>query len=379
MTQSSSPDLGYWISRLQDKESCQFPTLIERAEGVKELQRINVSLPSLASVTDFCKARELRLSTIFQTAWGLVLRSYTGTEEVSFGYTTDSIHLLPCNLTLVRETSLKHALDSVEAGFTRDSNHIKCSLVDLEHALGLQEAGLFNTIVSCQNGSSHISSPEVNGVTTQVNRSETSIDDGDRDRKASSSRNMIEIDIKISKESISMQLIYKPSALSDGSAANVASALEMAIRCILDYTDLPVGEQNLFSPHHQRQVDKWNQSRPESINMTLHGAISARARIQLDAPAVHAWDEKWTYREVDELSTALAMHLVNLGVGVGMKIPLLFERSGWWVIALLAVSKAGAAFVRIISNSLKSLHRIYIHGGAPLHRRIRSRGKIARL
>ena len=30
-----------------------------------------------------------------------------------------------------------------------------------------------------------------------------------------------------------------------------------------------------------------------------------------------------------------------------MKIPLIFEKTGWWVVALLAVSKAGAAFVPV--------------------------------
>lgn len=348
MTLSSSPDLDYWISRLQDKESCLFPTLID-GSGAKETQRINIAAPDFASIQTFCQARELRLSTIFQTAWGLVLRSYTATDEVSFGFKTDSTQLLPCTLTLVRETSLRHALDSIEAGFARDLNHLECSLEDIEHALDLQDTGLFNTIINYQDGASHPLPSEVNGLAGQTSNG-IGIANGEQDREASNPRYMIEIDVRRSIECISMQLKYHPSTLSEGSASNIGSALEMALRCIIDHTDEPVGEQSLFSSYHQQQVNEWNQSRPESTNITLHEAFLSGVRIQPDAPAVNAWDEKWTFREVDELSSMLALHLVNLGVEIGMKIPLVFERSGWWVIALLAVSKAGAAFVCMISS-----------------------------
>lgn len=50
---------------------------------------------------------------------------------------------------------------------------------------------------------------------------------------------------------------------------------------------------------------------------------------------------------MENLSSRLARHLVTLGVKPGMKIPIVFEKSGWWVIALIAVLKAGGAFVPV--------------------------------
>lgn len=348
MAQSSSPDLEYWISRLQDKESCLFPPLLGGVIGTNKSQCVNVNVPTLASIKGFCQTHELRLSTIFQTAWALVLCSYMGTNDICFGFRTDSIDLLPCNLTLARNTSLTHALELVEASLARDLSHIECSLDKLEHALGLQETGLFNTIVTYQDGTPKTSLAGVKGV----NGNRAAITNGYGEENTPSSLYPIEIQVNVSTDSISAQLKYQQSALSDASATNVASALEMALRCILDRTANQVGEQSLFSPNHKRQVDEWNQDRPESVNMTIHGAISDRAQTQPDAPAVLAWDEKWTYREIDELSSALALHLVDLGVEIGMKIPLLFERSAWWVIALLATSKAGAAFVSIVFTDM---------------------------
>lgn len=39
------------------------------------------------------------------------------------------------------------------------------------------------------------------------------------------------------------------------------------------------------------------------------------------------------------------MHLVELGVAHGVKVPLLFEKLLWTSIAMMAVIKAGGAFV----------------------------------
>lgn len=52
-----------------------------------------------------------------------------------------------------------------------------------------------------------------------------------------------------------------------------------------------------------------------------------------------------TYAELDQLSSRLACHLVTQGVGPEVLVPLYFEKSKWTVVALLAVLKAGGAFV----------------------------------
>ncbi|THC87382.1 hypothetical protein EYZ11_013173 [Aspergillus tanneri] len=72
-----------------------------------------------------------------------------------------------------------------------------------------------------------------------------------------------------------------------------------------------------------------------------------RTRQQPDAPAVCAWDGELTYKELDELSTRLAHHLVGLGVGPETIVPLCFEKSMWMPVAMLGVMKAGGASVAI--------------------------------
>ncbi|CZR70233.1 uncharacterized protein PAC_20134 [Phialocephala subalpina] len=333
-----SPDLEYWTERLRDKEQCLFPVLDDGVQRpAKETQRTDVQAPHLEKILGFCQNYELRLSTVFQAAWGLVVRSYTGTDDVIFGYQHEHFKTFPCHVNLVRESGLQHALNAIEISYARDSSHQEFQRRDLESALKFGEEGLFNTEVryreSTPNGRS---SPQHQD---HVERGES--DDYD------ASPITVEISTDLTSKSLRIHLRYHVSYLSTGQAANVASALERALICVITGIHQNVGEQHLFSDHHRHQVDKWNQFRPESQNMTFHDAISTQVRAQPDAPAIDAWDEKLTYRELDDLSSTLARHLVQLGVQSGIFVPLVFEKSAWWVVALLAVSKSGAAFVPV--------------------------------
>lgn len=79
--------------------------------------------------------------------------------------------------------------------------------------------------------------------------------------------------------------------------------------------------------------------------MCLHDVIARRVQKQPHIPAVSSWDGNFTYQDVDEYSTRIANHLIKLGISIGDVIPLYFDKSKWTTVAVLAVMKAGAAFV----------------------------------
>src|SRR6185369_4256877 len=61
--------------------------------------------------------------------------------------------------------------------------------------------------------------------------------------------------------------------------------------------------------------------------------------------ALIAGEERLTYAELDARSNQLAHHLISLGVTTESRVGLLTERNTEMVIAILAVLKAGAAYV----------------------------------
>ncbi|KAL1799672.1 hypothetical protein ACET3X_000014 [Alternaria dauci] len=81
------------------------------------------------------------------------------------------------------------------------------------------------------------------------------------------------------------------------------------------------------------------------VNRCVHSLFEEQVKARPDACAVHAWDGEMTYEQLDQQSTRLAGYLASQGIGPEVMVPLCFEKSIWAVVAMLAVLKAGAAFV----------------------------------
>ncbi|MEU4523708.1 amino acid adenylation domain-containing protein [Amycolatopsis sp. NPDC024027] len=77
----------------------------------------------------------------------------------------------------------------------------------------------------------------------------------------------------------------------------------------------------------------------------IHDAISAQARARPDAPAVLHSGASLTYAELDRRSASLAAALAGLGVRPGHHVGLFLTRSIPMVVGILAVLRAGAAYV----------------------------------
>jgi amino acid adenylation domain-containing protein len=97
---------------------------------------------------------------------------------------------------------------------------------------------------------------------------------------------------------------------------------------------------------HQLLLE-WNPSPPlaERELICLHHLFESRADRAPEAPAVTVGEERLSYGDLDRRANQLACHLRANGVQPGDRIALLLERSVEMVIAILAVLKAGAAYV----------------------------------
>lgn len=331
MTSIESDILQHWIAEFQDQDQCLFPILNDGSQEVSSrCCRTKVKVPTHDVLREFSKQNDIHLCTIFQTAWALVLRSYTGLEDVVFGY-EEKTYFLPRHVTISSQSTLKSVLDHVDSSFTNKFAYKLDSENELLGALNTGDGGLFNSTI-------HFTDI---AYTSEENGDEERLTKGD----SGPSHDRLLLEIRVQRDRVRAQIIYHTSLLSEGQAANVGAAIEMAILRVLNDQHKSIREQSLFSDFHQNQVREWNAQRPETLHLTLHEAVNTQVIVQPDALAVIAWDEQWTFREVDVLSSTLAHHLVAIGVTRGDKIPLLFEKSGWWLIALLAVSKAAAVFV----------------------------------
>jgi non-ribosomal peptide synthetase component F len=83
------------------------------------------------------------------------------------------------------------------------------------------------------------------------------------------------------------------------------------------------------------------------------------------AVALVCGTRSWTYRQAEESANRLAHMLTDHGVGPGQRVALLFERSADAIIAMLAVLKAGAAYLPIDPGHPGSRIEFMISDAAP--------------
>jgi len=116
------------------------------------------------------------------------------------------------------------------------------------------------------------------------------------------------------------------------------------------------------------RLSQWNQFLPRTIYQCVHHMIHERSLAQPEAIATCAWDGSWSYRELDELSTIIARILVEqYEIQAETFVPICMEKSRWAPVAMLAVMKAGGAFVLVDpSHPPQRLKQISDQVAAPL-------------
>jgi non-ribosomal peptide synthase protein (TIGR01720 family) len=157
---------AYWRAYLQGVQPCLFPALgSDENNGRKQLRSTTVSFEAGSRLHGFCQRHEVTLSNLFQVAWGLVLRSYTGSDSVCFGYLNSGrdaallviqevvgplINMLVCRVGVDPETTVLSMLQANHREYLQGLPHQHYSLAEMLHVAQTGGQPLFNTTISVQ-------------------------------------------------------------------------------------------------------------------------------------------------------------------------------------------------------------------------------------
>lgn len=111
----------------------------------------------------------------------------------------------------------------------------------------------------------------------------------------------------------------------------------------------------------QDMVWSWNKGCPDASGTCVHQIFEDQARQNPRLQAIKAPDRNLDYGELNQLSSDVAHHLLGMNVRPGTIIPICIEKSSTMVIALMAILKAGAAYVPL-DASYPSFRIKYILG-----------------
>ncbi len=144
-----------------------------------------------------------------------------------------------------------------------------------------------------------------------------------------------------------LSLEYNSDLYERGSAERMVAQFIVLLEQALKTPAAPLSRLSLLDEAQQQRVlVEFNDTeRPFDAQATLASLFEAQVARTPDAVAVVASDGTLTFRELDEKATRLARHLAALGAGPESVVGLCLERRSELIVALLAIARAGAAYL----------------------------------
>ncbi|KAE8333055.1 hypothetical protein BDV39DRAFT_199406 [Aspergillus sergii] len=340
----------FWKSQFDGLSAPSFPPPTASTSSQHTLS-LKHSIPSLSTA-----GSEFTLTSTIRLAWAKIASQYTESDDVVFGVTLagrnapvvgidritgPTITTLPLRVQLNGEQTISEALSVIQQQTKAMIPHEQTGLHTISR-LGENAAAAcgFQTLLVIQ--------PVDETMDLQVFK-------GDRRRD---SRNQPAFDTYPltllcqvgDGNSVTVEARYDSSVIAEIQMERILHQFGRVLQQISQDQMQRVGEISLLGPEDCRQLQVWSRKTLIHTQACTHDIIRERCLEEPEAMAVCAWDGELTYGELDSLSERLALHLIRQGVAPEVFVPLCFEKSKWTIVAILAVMKAGGAFVTLDSS-----------------------------
>ncbi|KAL9117281.1 MAG: hypothetical protein Q9187_006184, partial [Circinaria calcarea] len=338
---------AYWLSQLADWGGSVFPRLPSTAYQPRpnSIERLDVHMPK--------NSTGLTASTIIRAAWSLILARYTAESDVVFGATVagrsvpvqgikdiigPTISTVPVRIHVDYEQTVEAFLQEIHS--TEMIAHEKFGLQNINRiGVGAVNACQFQNLLIIQ--------PMVEQI-GQSGLEQIAIYSTDYLTFA------LTLECNLVKDGISIEATFDDSVFDCRQIKRLLLQFEHVLYQIqAGFEDgRRLQDITVLSSADKEEVSKWNSHFPTVVDSCLRVLIQGRAKVSPDVPALCSLDGEMSYRELDALSSRFGHELAIRGVGPETFVPLCFEKSLWTVVAILAVMKAGGAFIHWIPRIL---------------------------
>jgi amino acid adenylation domain-containing protein len=151
------------------------------------------------------------------------------------------------------------------------------------------------------------------------------------------------------EDGLAGRLEYATALFDDSTADRIVAHFEAVLEDVLADPDRPVSRLPLLrAPERDLVLRAWNATeRPYPRERRIDELFAEQVARDPDAPALACGGTRWTYRALDERAGRLARALRAAGVERGARVGVALDRSPEYVLAVLAVLRAGGAYVPI--------------------------------
>lgn len=325
-----------------------------KRQTLKRSTSRTLSAEQTQALRDRATALNVAPSTLFQTAWALLLSHYGGRKDVVFGATRscrnpeipgikDAVGLLvntiPMRVKYSPKSTIAELLQSVREQQNAQREHEVTPLSQIQMVSDLPVGTpLFESITMLDHHS-------LQGHMEQQSPGFASMSFEHFGRT-----NFPLCLLGYLDSAMTLRLEFDPHRYDLKTAERMLKHLEYALLSLVTLPpDTTLRNVAVLSPNERTEIlQSWNQTAgPFPTELRLHNGFELQAQTAPDAPAVLWARGQLTYGELDAQANRFANLLRSRGVSRGDLVAVRLPRSPRLIPALLGVLKAGAAYVPV--------------------------------
>ncbi|MFE9458281.1 amino acid adenylation domain-containing protein [Streptomyces californicus] len=297
----------------------------------------------------FARERELTLSTLVQTVWGLVLSAHTGRRDVVFGTVVSGrpadvpgaadmiglfVNTVPVRVTVRPEETLAALAGRVQDEFAGLLPHHHLGLAAVQRTAG--HGVLFDTLTALENY-------PADGVPALAESTGLGV----AEIRGRDATHYPVTFAAVPGDRLTLRLTYRPAAVTPSRAGEFAARVEHLLRVLVTSPDTRVAALDVLTAAERAALTAHHAGPPAPTARTWADLFAEQRDRRPDAIAVDAPDTTLTYAELDRRARELAAGLHGHGIRAGQLVAVVLPRSVDLVVAQLAVQQAGAAHLPI--------------------------------
>ncbi|MBG9789532.1 non-ribosomal peptide synthetase/type I polyketide synthase [Brevibacillus laterosporus] len=346
---------AFWKEYLEGFDT-QTPLSIKKHNAVKrgDVVKHKITLePFVASqIEAFCRKHQVTVASLFYAAWGLLLNRYNNTDDVIFGTTVSGrsgniegleqvvglfINTLPLRMKTDTETDLLTYIKRVNQDIQNRTQFESTSLVNIKQASLLdKKEELFDTLMVIENypldkqlfqenKGLRVTSYEIHEITNY--------------------------DLTVAVElfeKTNLVFTYEQALFDRDAVERLAQHYSRMLTQLIQNPTRYLGELELLSEKELGELKAWNQTNAwYAYEQPIYQLFSEQAKRTPEKIAVICGEASLTYRQLDERTNQLAYTLRQHGVRADTIVGICAERSVEMIVGLLAIWKAGGAYLPI--------------------------------
>ncbi|MCP5096607.1 MAG: AMP-binding protein, partial [Chloroflexi bacterium] len=335
--------------------------------------KLYLSAETTANLHTITQQHSITFNTMIQGAWGLLLHHYTNSNDIVFGTVracrrsafvgTENIigqliNSVPIRVNITSDTPTVMWLESLREQWNsiRPFEHIPYTQIKMWSDLP-KGTPLFETTALYDHATVGTRLKALGGKWA------------DRDIEI-----FFKTDSPISLyahggDRMLLSIYYDRAKYRDATVARMLNQLEQIFTAFATNVQQPINKIGILSPAEQHTIiHEWNNTHADISNeLCLHTRITQHAKSHPTNIAVDDGQTQLTYVQLEQQANQLAHYLIQQGVTRETPIGICYGRSHHFIIAILAILKAGGVYVPLDPTfPAKRLNFIQVDAQLPL-------------